>query len=124
MVDFIRRPYTGLALGGGGARGLAHIGVLQAIEESKIPIDAIAGSSMGGLIGALYAAGMNLKDIENEAIKLSKFTNLVRLIELSPPRRGLLKTDRIKSYLYELMGNDYQIEELSLPLALTAVDFN
>jgi NTE family protein len=122
MVELVRRPFTGLALGGGGARGLAHIGVLQAIEESKIPIDAIAGSSMGGLIAALYAAGVNLKDIEHEAIKLSKLTNLVKLIELSSPRRGLFKTDRIKSYLYELLGIDRQIEELPLPLALTAVD--
>lgn len=58
------RPRIGLALGGGGARGVAHISVLRTLEELKVPVDCIAGTSMGALVGALYASGMSLDDIE------------------------------------------------------------
>ena len=51
------RPRIGLVLSGGGARGLAHVGVLQALEELRIPVDAIAGTSMGAVVGGLYASG-------------------------------------------------------------------
>ena len=57
------RPRLGLALGGGSARGLAHIGLLQWLEEHRIPIDAIAGTSMGGLVGGAYATGLSPQEI-------------------------------------------------------------
>ncbi|HEY55963.1 MAG TPA: phospholipase, partial [Dehalococcoidia bacterium] len=53
----MQRPSVGLALGGGGARGLAHIGVLEVLQEAEIPIDMIAGTSAGAAIGAIYAQG-------------------------------------------------------------------
>ena len=56
-----QRPKIGLALSGGGARGLAHIGVLRALEEQHIPIDYIAGTSAGALIGGMYASGMSVE---------------------------------------------------------------
>ncbi len=59
-----KRPKIGLVLGGGGAKGTAHIGVLKVLEELKIPIDCIAGTSMGAIIGGLYASGMPAKEIE------------------------------------------------------------
>lgn len=59
------RPKIGLALSGGGARGMAHIGVLKALEELKIPVDYIAGTSIGAFIGALYSAGYSVKEIED-----------------------------------------------------------
>lgn len=62
------RPKVGLVLGGGGARGLAHIGVLEVLEQHQIPIDYIAGTSMGALVGGLYAAGLSVGDIE-EVVK-------------------------------------------------------
>jgi NTE family protein len=58
------RPRIGLVLSGGGARGLAHVGVLQALEELRIPVDAIAGTSMGAVIGGLYASGMTAAEID------------------------------------------------------------
>ncbi|HWN07094.1 MAG TPA: patatin-like phospholipase family protein, partial [Steroidobacteraceae bacterium] len=58
------RPRIGLVLSGGGARGLAHVGVLQALEELRIPVDAIAGTSMGAVVGGLYASGMTADEIE------------------------------------------------------------
>jgi NTE family protein len=59
-----RRPKIGLVLGGGGAKGAAHIGVLKVLEEQKIPIDYIAGTSMGAIVGALYASGLSAGEIE------------------------------------------------------------
>jgi NTE family protein len=58
------RPRVGLVLSGGGARGAAHVGVLKVLEEMRVPIDAIAGTSMGAVVGGLYASGMSAKDIE------------------------------------------------------------
>src|SRR5207253_9295056 len=58
------RPRIGLVLGGGGARGGAHLGVLDVLEELRVPIDCIAGTSMGALVGGAYAAGVSPKDIQ------------------------------------------------------------
>lgn len=64
-----RRSRIGFALSGGGALGLAHIGVLKYMEEHRIPVDAVAGTSMGGLVGGLYATGLSAKDLEEIALK-------------------------------------------------------
>src|SRR6266581_82921 len=61
------RPRIGLALSGGAGRGIAHIGVLRALEENEIPIDAIAGASAGALIGGCYAAGLSIVQLEEMA---------------------------------------------------------
>jgi NTE family protein len=65
-----RRPRIGLVLSGGGARGLAHVGVLQVLEQARVPIDAIAGTSMGAIIGGLYASGVPVADLERELLAL------------------------------------------------------
>src|SRR6266851_170478 len=65
----INRPRVGLALSGGAARGIAHVGVLRALEENAIPVDAIAGASAGALIGGLYAAGVSISQLEAMARK-------------------------------------------------------
>ena len=58
------RPRIGLVLGGGGARGIAHIGVIRVLEELRIPIDYVAGTSMGSIVGGLYATGMTSQQME------------------------------------------------------------
>ena len=58
------RPRIGLVLGGGGAKGAAHIGVIKVLEEMRIPIDCIAGTSMGSIVGAAYATGLSAADLE------------------------------------------------------------
>ena len=58
------RPRVGLVLSGGGARGLSHVGVLKVLEEQRIPIDAIAGTSMGAIVGGLYASGMSAEELD------------------------------------------------------------
>jgi NTE family protein len=64
------RPRIGLVLGGGGARGIAHISVLRKLEEMHVPVDCIAGTSMGALVGAMYASGMSVDDIEKTVLSL------------------------------------------------------
>lgn len=65
-----RRPRIGLVLGGGGARGAAHVGVLKVIEEMRIPVDYVAGTSMGSIVGGLYASGLNAEQIEREILAM------------------------------------------------------
>src|SRR5512139_2010254 len=66
-----RRPRVGLVLSGGGARGIAHIGVLKVLERERIPIDVIAGTSMGAIIGGLYASGMGAEEMERELVRIN-----------------------------------------------------
>jgi NTE family protein len=78
------RPRIGLVLSGGGARGTAHVGVLKVLDEMHIPIDAIAGTSMGAVVGGLYASGMSAKDIE----KLTSSLDWQDAFRDRPPRRA------------------------------------
>src|SRR5688500_13449373 len=79
------RPRVGLVLSGGGARGAAHVGVLKVLDEMRIPIDAIAGTSMGAVVGGMYASGMPVSDIE----KLLSSVNWEDAFRDRPPREEL-----------------------------------
>ena len=105
-----------LVLGSGGARGLAHIGVIRWLDEHDYDIRSISGSSMGALIGGIYAAG-HLDDYERWVRALEKM-DVVRLLDFSFERNGLIKGDRIMNALRDLIG-DYRIE--NLPISYTAV---
>lgn len=117
ILPTYRRPKVGLALGGGGARGYAHIGVLKVLEREGIPIDFLAGTSMGGLIAAAYAAGMTPAEMEREALALKPR----RLLDLSLPRLGLLEGKRVYDYLYRILG-DKDFSQCRIPVRLMAVD--
>src|SRR5687768_1300675 len=84
-VDDPHRPRVGLVLSGGGARGAAHVGVLKVIDEMRIPIDAIAGTSMGAVVGGLYASGMPVTEID----KLLRSVNWEDAFRDRPPREEL-----------------------------------
>ncbi|HWH73720.1 MAG TPA: patatin-like phospholipase family protein, partial [Methylibium sp.] len=84
------RPRIGLVLSGGGARGLAHVGVLKVLERERVPIDFIAGTSMGAIIGGLYASGLRADELERELLKVDwddLFANRVARRELSQRRK-------------------------------------
>ena len=74
-----QNPRIGLVLSGGGARGLAHIGVLKVLEEYRVPVDCIAGTSMGALVGAAYATGYSVSEMETLVTDLSDPTPLLSL---------------------------------------------
>lgn len=105
-----------LVLGSGGARGLAHIGVIHWLEEHDFHIQSVSGCSMGALIGGIYAAGM-LDEYESW-VRAIKKTDIVKLLDLSWGKSGLVKGDKIINTLTELVG-DVVIEDL--PVAFTAV---
>ncbi|MFH0948270.1 MAG: patatin-like phospholipase family protein [Elusimicrobiota bacterium] len=119
-----KRPKIAVVLGGGGARGLSHIGVLKALEEKKIPIDIIVGTSVGALVGGLYASGMKISDIENigSSIGWNKISNFssVKLLTLITTE-SLLSTDKLEKYLKKYIGAQ-KFDELSIPFACISCD--
>lgn len=110
----------GLALGSGAARGLAHIGVLKVLEESDIPIGCIAGTSIGAFIGALYAAGVPVQQMEKTLCDLD-WRALTRLLSPTLPTSGLLDGGKVAKFMAELLPVQ-TFEELAIPLAVTATD--
>lgn len=123
MANHGIRPKIGLALSGGGIRGTSHIGVLKVFEREKVPIDLLAGTSMGGLVAAMYAAGLSAAEIEAEAIKMSHPRQLLARIDRKLPRRGLLEGDKVEAYLaHWLKGLTF--DKLRLPLSIVATDVN
>jgi NTE family protein len=122
MRNIFRKPTVGLALGGGGARGLAHIGVLKVLEEEGISVDCLAGTSMGGIVAAAYASGLSVSDLETEALCMASLNQLAKLVTWTPPWQRLLGGNRARRYFTEMLGEDLVFDTLRLPLALTAVD--
>ncbi len=110
-----RRPTVALALGAGGAKGLAHIGVIEQIEAAGYEITAIAGSSMGALIGGIYAMGK--LDVYRDWVSTLAKLDVLRLLDWTFTGGGLIKGEKIIGTLRELIG-DVHIEDL--PLAYTA----
>jgi len=91
----IAHPRIGLALSGGAARGIAHVGVLRALEENDISIDAVAGASAGALIGGAYAAGLSISELEEMARKF-RWRHMARF---SFSRLGLQSNARMEDFL-------------------------
>ncbi len=111
------RPKIGLALGSGGARGYAHIGVLKVLQEYQIPIDYIAGTSMGSFVGVLYANGINI-DLLGKLVGHLKKKNLIDLVV---PKRGLIRGSLIKEVV-RLLTHGKNLEDLVIPTAVVATD--
>ena len=122
--DSLKSMKIGLALGGGGVRGLAHIGVLKVLQREHIPIDFIAGTSMGGIIGALLAAGVSVEDMETEALRVRSRRQTVKLLDLGFSSSGLIKGAGIHRYMSNLLGAELTFDDLLTPLALVAVDIH
>ncbi len=114
------RGKVGLALGSGAARGLAHIGVLEVLVKEGIPVDMIAGTSMGALVGALYAQGQGIEQIKKLALELSA-RRLTFLIEAALPRIGLFRGRKIADALKAVI-RDVKISDLKIPFACVATD--
>lgn len=112
-----RRPRVGLALGGGVARGIAHIGVLRELEKNNIPIDLIAGTSVGSLIGGGYASGLSPDELEQLARKI-RWSDLGRV---TVSRLGFFNSARMESYIRGIFPV-HKIEEMRIPLGVVATD--
>jgi NTE family protein len=109
----------GVALGGGFARGIAHIGVLKVLEEEGIPVRAVTGTSVGALIGAAYCSGLSCDEL-NDVAHAVRFTTFARW---TLSRFGFASNDRMVSFLERTLKVK-TFEELRIPLGVTATDFN
>lgn len=108
---------VGLTLSSGAARGLAHIGVIKVMEEENVPIDYIAGCSMGALIGALYAVGINPRVMESLAVSLDKR----RWADWKFSGLGAMSGKKIEDFLKLLIRNK-RFQDLNIPLTVVATD--
>lgn len=112
-----RSPKIALALGSGGARGFAHIGVLKVLKAQGIPVDFIAGSSMGSLVGALYANGIDPVLMEKLALHLKR----KHWLDFTVPGMGFVAGEKIRE-LIRLLTHGKNLEELQIPMAVVATD--
>ena len=110
----------GLALGSGGARGLAHIGVLRVLEREKIPVDLIVGSSMGSLIGGLYASGMNADTLEEIALNI-RWQYTAKFFTPTISKAGLVDGNKIEKLLETFIGKII-FSKLKIPFVTVAAN--
>lgn len=113
------RPAVGLALGSGSARGLAHIGVLRALDEAGVTVDVVAGTSIGALIGAVHAAGKI--DLLAETFRAFDWRRMASFFDVVLPTSGLLDGARISAMVRDHVPSE-AIAELRLPFAAVATD--
>ena len=114
-----RPPRVALALGGGAARGFAHIGVIEVLEENGIHPDIVTGTSAGSLVAALYAYGRTGKELESIAINMDESA----LTDWSFPGRGLIRGEALAHYIRESTGNK-PLEQMKIPLGIVATDLD
>jgi NTE family protein len=110
-------PRVGLALGSGGARGFAHLGAIKVLMDEGIPIDLIAGSSMGALVGCFYGVGI---DIEN-LYQLSVAFKRKYFLDFTVPKMGLIAGKKVKEFI-RFFTHGKNIEDLRLPVGVVATD--
>ncbi|WP_423409942.1 patatin-like phospholipase family protein [Heyndrickxia sp. MSNUG] len=111
------RPKVGLALGSGGARGFAHLGVIKVLKDEGIPIDLIAGSSMGALVASFYGAGLDI----DRLYKLSRVFKRKYYLDFTVPKMGFIAGKRVKE-LIRIFTHGKTIEELDIPIGIVATD--
>lgn len=110
-----------LCLGSGGARGYAHIGVIEALEERGYKVVAVSGCSIGALVGGFYCAG-KLHEYRAWVEKL-KYLDVLKLLDISLLSSGMIRGDKIFNVIEEMLG-DTQIEDLALPFTAVATDLS
>lgn len=114
-----RPPKIGLVLGGGAARGFAHVGVIAALEEAGIKVDYVVGTSAGSLVGAIYASGKNAAQLQEIALKMEE----AEITDWTLPffSRGILRGEALSNYINRQVNNKL-IESLPIPLGIVATD--
>lgn len=115
------RPSTSLVLGAGGARGYAHIGVIEELLAQGFDIRSLSGSSMGALVGGIYAAGK--LDAYRDWVTPLQRLDVMRLLDVSLGGGGMIKGDRVIAAMREMVG-DINIEDLPIPYTAVAVDLH
>jgi NTE family protein len=125
VPDPVKRPKLGLALGGGAARGFAHVGVLQVLEEAGIKPDLVVGTSAGSFVAALYASGKTPAQLQRMAETMDEAVFTDWTVPLLG--RGMMRGEALARYVNAQAGaqaNSRQIEDFKLPLGIVATDLN
>lgn len=123
MIFQENKPKLGVALSGGGARGLAHIGVLKALSSTGIQIDFLAGASMGGVTAASFSAGLDPSKVGEIACYVGTASRLAQLADPVLPQKGLIKGKKIHDF-FDQQLHSKTFDDLQIPLTLIAVDLN
>ncbi|MBT2726033.1 patatin-like phospholipase family protein [Neobacillus sp. C211] len=113
----MEHPKIGLALGSGGARGFAHLGVIKALKDAGIPIHLIAGSSMGALVASFYGAGIDM----DRLYKLSTAFKRKYFLDFTVPKMGFISGKKVKEFI-KVFTHGKNIEDLSIPIGIVATD--
>jgi len=116
----VRKPKIGLTLGSGGARGIAHIGVLKVLEKNNIPIDYIAGASSGAFVGAYYALNKGISGFEKICLGLTK-KKVLSFIDPINPKKALIAGNKLKQEIRRILENK-NFNDLKIPLTVVATN--
>lgn len=116
-----RNRSVGLALGSGGAKGLAHISVIEYMQGMEIPVDMIAGASIGAIVGSVYCCG-SLAKLKQDMLAFSR-KELFSIFDITVPRSGLLKGNDFTEFLKKYIPADARIEDMPIPLSIVATDY-
>jgi NTE family protein len=111
----------GLALGSGSAKGMAHIGVIQTLHQYQIPIHLVAGTSIGAVIGSVYATGISFEEVD-EIISSIKNINFLSFLDPTVPRSGFISGSRFVKFLEKIALKDINFSDLKIPFAAVATD--
>ncbi len=114
---FLPKKKVGLVLGGGVARGIAHVGVLKVLREYDVPVDYLVGTSAGSLVAAVYASGMNLELLENIVTRI-RWNDFLKLTLFRP---GFNSAEAIEDFIVKYIG-DLKFSDLKIPTAFIATD--
>jgi predicted acylesterase/phospholipase RssA/CRP-like cAMP-binding protein len=113
----------GIALGGGAALGLAQVGVIKVLERNHVPIDMIAGTSIGAMIGCLWASGLNANEIGEITSSFDSFFKVLSLVDLTFPKKGIIAGKNIREFLLE-KTKSYTFEDLPVPFRAITCDIS
>lgn len=115
------RPKIGIALGSGGSRGVVHIGILEGLKELNVPVDMIAGSSIGAVVGGIYVSG-TLGKLKKDLAGMNS-DDLIKLFDPSLSLSGLFAARRAIGFLERYIPEDARIEDAGIPLGIVATDY-
>jgi NTE family protein len=121
-LKYFRKHKVGLALGSGGSKGIAHIAVIEHLQSMGIPIDMIAGSSIGAIVGALHCCG-SLERFKEDLLN-AKVREMISLVDLVFPRSGFIQGNDFVEFMKKYIPADARIEDLDTPLCIVATDYN
>jgi NTE family protein len=112
----------GIALSGGGARGLAYVGALKVLERENIRPSFISGTSMGSIMGAAYATGISASELESFTLEATRPRNMMRMVHLAQPSKGLIDVEKLRILLANMIPESMEFSQLKIPLSVCATD--